>query len=96
MENNLKVFYLKAENPAYKGKRKFVYVSIVGNDAEKIQASRTIERMKSDRTLDEVHLTTDGAWERYCEKRKGIPKLVKIFNTQKELEEIVAEFGYVM
>lgn len=86
------ILYAKANNP--KKKKKFVYVAVSMPSAELITEPRTMLYAHS--TSDEVHITTDGAFDLYIAKRKARPSKVMLFNTQKEMEEYLSIKGVIV
>lgn len=90
------VYYAKNENKEYKGRKKFLYVHVDREIARKIKQTNFGFCSPDPEHGTEVHLTTTGAFERYCDKRLERPKYLLILDKQTELEELLAQFGVVI
>lgn len=81
---------------------KFLYVNIgeaydhdiVEQLSKEMHLTNHIESLHEDNA--ELHITCNGAFEEYLQKRLHTPKVVFIANTIKEAEVIVERFGYVL
>ena len=87
----MQAYYAKSEASV----KKFIYIQLQQPaEIEKFQAPQRKAYHEAHDHGTEVHLTTDGAFERYCNKRLAVPALVVIFNTQNELNNAIEEAGY--
>lgn len=97
----MKAYYTKKEKNG-KESRSFVYCKLDEEFAEEILAKnfkwiRTHEQESDKKDMvPELHVTTDGAFITYCQKRLTRPSYLIIADTQKQLSELVESFGFVL
>jgi hypothetical protein len=112
MSKEIKAFYQKKDKPTGRPKFVYVRLApeqakqFIGKDSHGHVQSllgddiKCKNSMHDDEVLntcsDEVHLTTDGAWDRYIEKRLCIPKFVFIANTQTVLSMLLEKYGFIL
>jgi hypothetical protein len=95
-------YYTKPKSEAKKGK--FIYIELDTQQAEQLNKGVFREpdghRFANCSRLhdhgSQFHLTTDGAFELYCEKRKETPRKVYILDTQKQLTSILEPLGILL
>ena len=100
----MKTYYAKPDNPNHKGKKKFLYVKLNEEQAATLESQVTREtdghRIQARRELHEhgaeYHLTTDGAFELYCQKRLQTPRIVYILDTQAQVDKILEPLGFML
>ncbi len=91
-------YYTKSEH----GKGKFLYVELTKEQAAQMESTIVREdnghRVQARRQLhthnDTFHLTTDGAFDLYCQKRKETPKQVYILDTLKQIDMALEPLGF--
>ena len=77
-----------------KTRSKFIYVTVSREHAERIFPATTfLHTMRADQ---EAHITCESAYDRYLEKRKCTPAIVKICKTQKEVDALMEVVGYAL
>ena len=97
-------YYAKPENPEQKGRRKFLYVILDQDQADMIEKKVIKEinghRLQPRKELHdhgiEYHLTTDGAFKLYCQKRLETPQIVYILDTQAQVDSILEPLGFML
>jgi hypothetical protein len=75
----------------------FIYIVINDKDAIDIKLINDFyikDYFNEFDTNKEVHLTTDCSWDLYFEKRLREPSLVRIYQTQAELNEDLEILGF--
>ena len=85
----MKAYYVKSE----KVKGKFLYVNVNKEEQNKIGI---VQRTRVHDHGTEVHLTTDGAFVRYCKKRLEVPSQVILFSTQEKLAHCMLLAGFIL
>jgi len=96
------VFYTKSKGQRKHGK--FIYVELSEEQASLLESTVTREpnghrldpRLRLHDHGNQYHLTTDGAFELYCAKRKETPLKVYILDTQKQLEKVIEPLGFIL
>ena len=81
---------MKSYMTANKG---FIYIRVSSADAVELKLIDNNCLLDFD-PEKEVHLTTDGAWDLYYEKRLEEPSLVRIYKTQQKLSRDLEKLGF--
>ena len=74
-------------------KHQLLYVDFDEEAGERL-FNETLHRHElHDNNKKSIHLTTEGAFDRYLQKRKEVPHMVVIYSTIKELEAILEKYN---
>lgn len=95
-------YYTKPKGNGKKGK--FIYVDIDEEQAKllKLNVVREIDGHRVDPRLrlhdhgTEYHLTTDGSFDLYLEKRKSTPRKVLVLDTQVQVSMTLEPLGFIL
>ncbi len=91
-------YYTKSEH----GSGKFLYIELTKEQADQIEGNvvretdghRVDARCQLHTHAHTYHLTTDGAFELYCQKRKETPRHVYILDTIKQIDMVLEPLGF--